>query len=613
MAIGDSTTIKEPHASTHASGAGASPTRVDPLAPPGAPLAVAADKRLSITDFLTDGSLASLCGELSRLVGISVQLRDRDGRLITRTNTTAMDGGIRGAWAVIPDDQLRPEDDAVATVEHLEARGYAVAPLRLGDEIIGSISMAAGDLRMSADPDPRTTLQKALVMLAQTTGELCEHEVELRHRIKEVGAVYRVSSLLVRAASPDRMLDVALESVLDALELDAGAIMLLKQDADGIASDSEEDLIMAASRNLSRDWLECPLPLSKNRIFDRMALDGQVVIAEDIQSDDRILIPDRAAAEGLAAALHAGLVFQNRPIGVIRLYSRRPRRFSDSDRRLLRSIAAQAAVAVEQARLLRFEREEQRVQRQLQLAADVQRRMLPDKPPVYPGLDLAARYLPSFELGGDFFDFVELNGHLGVVVGDVVGKGIAAALLMSAVRAALRAHVQEVYDLDEVVSRVNQQLCRDTKDNEFVSLWYGVINPETRRLTYCSAGHEPTLVVHLPKGRAPTAADMSELGVGGMVVGIEANQRYQRAIFDLRPRDVVVAYTDGLVDAINFNRERFGKKRLRAAILKALAANQELTAAELVEAIHWEVRQFTGLAPRPDDSTLVVVRVKDTK
>src|SRR6185295_6677226 len=155
-----------------------------------------------------------------------------------------------------------------------------------------------------------------------------------------------------------------------------------------------------------RDWLECPLPLSKNRLFDRMALDGQVIVAEDLQTDDRILIPERAAAEGLGAALHAGLVFQNRPIGVIRLYSRRPRRFSDSDRRLLRSIAAQAAVAVEQARLLRVEREEQRVQRQIQLAADVQRRMLPDKPPDYPGLDLAARYLPSFELGGDFYDFV---------------------------------------------------------------------------------------------------------------------------------------------------------------------------------------------------------------
>jgi len=236
--------------------------------------------------------------------------------------------------------------------------------------------------------------------------------------------------------------------------------------------------------------------------------------------------------------------------------------------------------------------------------------MLPEHMPSYPGVDVAARYLPSFELGGDFYDFVELNGHLGVVVGDVVGKGIAAALLMSAARAALRAHVQEIYDLDEVVSRVNRQLCRDTRDNEFVSLWYGVIDPNKRQLTYCSAGHEPTIVVHMPRSGGPSPADISELNVGGMVVGIEPEQRYQRAVFELRTGDVIVAYTDGLVDATNFNRERFGKKRLRTTILKALNTDPQISASQLVEAIHWEIRQFAGLAPRPDDSTLVVLRIQ---
>jgi len=194
-------------------------------------------------------------------------------------------------------------------------------------------------------------------------------------------------------------------------------------------------------------------------------------------------------------------------------------------------------------------------------------------------------------------------------VGDVVGKGIAAALLMSALRASLRAHVQELYDIDEIVSRVNQALYRDTREEEFASLWYGVIDPARLRLTYCSAGHEPTLVIRVPKNRAPTNADIDELTVGGMVVGIEPTQRYQRAVFDLKPRDVLIAYTDGLPDTRNFQGERFGKKRLRAAVLHILAAEPDASAARIVEQILWHLRQFAGLTPRPDDTTILAVRV----
>jgi sigma-B regulation protein RsbU (phosphoserine phosphatase) len=550
---------------------------------------------LSITDFLTDGSLSALCGELGRLAGVGVRLEDAQGRVVVRG-----EGNGRGEWRV-----LEPGAGAFEAVVR--------KPLLLDGVEIGALVLGGGEPRL--DGGARATLERALDLLARTAGELCAHELELRARLKEVGAVYKVSSLLARAVGAERVLGVALESVLDAMGLDAGAIMLLKEDAEGErlapeASDSETDVVLAASRNLSPEWINDPRPLSRGRLFDRLALQGQVVVSEDVARDERILLREEAAREGLGAAIHAGLVFQDRPIGLIRLYSREPRSFTEEDKRLLRSIAQQAAVAVEQSRLLTLEREEQRVQRQLQLAADVQRRMLPRGAPQFPHLDVAARYQPSFELGGDFYDFVDLHGHLGVVIGDVVGKGVAAALLMSAVRASLRAHVQGVYDLDEVVSRVNKALCRDTRDHEFASLWYGVIDPASLRLTYCSAGHEPTIVIHMPSHGGPTPADITELNVGGMVVGIDPSQRYQRAVFDLQPGDVILAYTDGVTDSTNFAGERFGKKRLRAAALKALGENPRMTSAELIERISWEVRQFAGLNPQPDDYTTVVVRVR---
>jgi sigma-B regulation protein RsbU (phosphoserine phosphatase) len=357
--------------------------------------------------------------------------------------------------------------------------------------------------------------------------------------------------------------------------------------------------------------------LSKDRLFDREAMlvrpdqAGQVVISEDLMHDDRILLREQVQHEGLGAAIHAGMVFSGRPLGVIRAYSKEPRTFDEADRKLMASIASQAAAALEQSRLLQLEREEQQLQRQLSLAADVQRRMLPRGVPNFPSLDVAARYIPSHDLGGDFYDFFDLSGHLGIVVGDVVGKGIAAALLMSSVRASLRAYAQDVYHLDEVVSRVNQALARDTRDHEFASLWYGIIDPSTMRLTYCSAGHESPLVVRVPKHRAPTLADLDELNVGGMVVGIDPSQRYQRALFDVRPGDVLLAYTDGVPDATNAGGERFGKARTREALLTALRERPNASAGEVVERVLRELRQFTGGAKgKGDDITLVCVRVR---
>ena len=550
---------------------------------------------ISIADFLTDGSLAALCTELSRLTGLEVELHDPLGRAIRRVETP---GGP--TWAID------------AHVSPLAGEACTVVPLELGASVrLGALVIGPGLPRLSVDA--RARVDNLLRLLASTTTELCYHELELRHRIKEVSALARMSGLLTRAASPQKVLEVAIDLALDVLGLDAGSIVLLRErdDEAGELSQSEEDLVLATSRNLSADWLAHPQPLSKDRLFDRLALSGQIVTSEDLSTDERVLLRERAAQEGLGAAIHAGLVFKNRPLGVIRLYARGTRIFDEVDKKLLGSLASQAAAALEQSRLLALEREEQALQRQLALAADVQRRMLPRGVPNFPNLEVAARYIPSFELGGDFYDFIDLSGHLGIAVGDVVGKGIAAALLMSSVRASLRAYAQDVYDLDEVVARVNQALCRDTREHEFSSLWYGVIDPAKMRLTYCSAGHEPPIVVRVPKHRAPTMADLDELTVGGMVVGIDPSQRYQRAVFDIRPGDVVLAYTDGVTDSTSFSGERFGKPRLRQALLRCLEEKPHASAGEVVERILWEVRQFTGLSKaRSDDKTIVAVRVR---
>jgi sigma-B regulation protein RsbU (phosphoserine phosphatase) len=265
---------------------------------------------------------------------------------------------------------------------------------------------------------------------------------------------------------------------------------------------------------------------------------------------------------------------------------------------LLKAVAAQAAAAIENARLLEETLQAQALEKQVQMAADVQQRMIPQEPPNVPGIDLAAVYVPCYELGGDFYDFIPLQGdNLGLAVADVAGKGVPASLIMASVRAALRAHVDNVYYLYEVVRRINQMVHRDTKTAEFVTLFYGVLDARSRRLTYCNAGHPPGLLLR--------AGKIIELTSDNMVLGVDPNEDYQQSIIDLASGDILLLYTDGLPDAMNFNQETFGRQRLIEAFKKGGA-----TAEEVSQNILWEIRKFVGMARRTDDITMIVVRVE---
>ena len=199
-------------------------------------------------------------------------------------------------------------------------------------------------------------------------------------------------------------------------------------------------------------------------------------------------------------------------------------------------------------------------------------------------------------MGGDLYDFLHDGDRIWFLVADVSGKGIPASLIMASVRAALRAHVDNVYYLYEVLRRVNTMLFRDTKPEEFVTLFYGVLDTKNRRLTYCNAGHPPGLLLR--------GGQLIELGSDNMVLGVNPDEPYTQSIIDLRSDDVLLLYTEGVLDAANFNGDRFGKARLAAAL------KNEGTAEQIAQQILWEIRKFVGLAPPADDITMIVTKVK---
>ncbi len=570
-------------------------------------------------DFLTDGSVSALCDELARLTQVPIWLRDQSGEAIipvwSDEDSTSLPGALGSGhpWSFVSEPQARKRAfEQLRVVDDGSHETYAV-PLRISTGMLGAIVCCLPRQILSArveTPEAQRlqSIRRTMVLLASSVCDVCEAQVSLRKRVRELDALYRLGSLLNSAGSVDHLLQVALDLAMQVIGADAGSIAIFAH-PDGYLRG--ETPVVKASRGLSTGWIADSRPLTLGAVLRKQALNGDVVAIGDMSADGRIADHARIEAEGLFGLLATGLLDQGRPIGVIRLFTRTPRAFSEAEGELLKAIAEHLASGVSKAQLRELRTEDERIQRQVRLAADVQRRMLPRHLPQIKPFDVAAHYAPSFELGGDFYDFLELGGHLGVLIGDVAGKGVAAALLMSAVRSAIRAHAQDLYHIDEVLSRTNRALCRDTLDHEFATLWYGVVDPVSLKLTYCGAGHDWPLLAHVPADRAMEDRDIQRLTADGMALGIDPMQKYPVGTVMLQPRDVLVAFTDGLHDATNFEGRKFGGTRLRKALVELLAQEPKASAARIVEYLMAQVRQHTGMTPRIDDITVVVLKVAE--
>ncbi len=548
---------------------------------------------ISIRSFLTDGAVARLCDEMSRLTGVPIWLRDVDGSVVVPRE----DGQL---WAVLPSREGAARAYALVNRVAPERGDLFLAPLKTSEGPIGAIAMPADWDR--DDPVGRRALERAVILLAGTATEAIESVIALRRRVEELDTLYRLSSALARAHDADAVLSIALDLALDAMRCDAGTISMIDE--------KTGELVHRATRGLSESWLNDGAPLSIDGTLRTSAMQGEVICVENLWTDPRIADASRPRAEGLVSLITTGLVYQGRAAGLIRLYARAPRTFARAQQDLLRSIADHAAMVVALQRLRQLREQDQATQRQLRLAADVQRRMLPSTLPTSDRLDIAAKYAPSFHLGGDFYDIFEKGGagkEIGIAVGDVVGKGVPAAILMSAARASLRAFAGEEWRLEEVIRKMNQAIVRDTLESEFLTLWCGVIEPKTFTLHYCAAGHDPALLFSIDNSSDIT---LTPLDVGGMAVGIDPEQRYEVGHVHLRPGDTLVLYTDGLSEALSFQGEAFGRHRIRSAVVELLKHNPHAPASEVIEKLFWSLRQFAGVRLSGDDITIVVLRVK---
>ena len=295
---------------------------------------------------------------------------------------------------------------------------------------------------------------------------------------------------------------------------------------------------------------------------------------------------------------------RNDLVGLLSLGPRTTGAYSPEERQALQSVAGQLALVIENTRLAERLVEHERLRAEVELAAEVQRSLLPGSAPEIPGVELCGYCQPARQVGGDYYDFIPLEGGAIVCIADVAGKGISAALLMSVVQASLRGQLLQGCrheSLAEVVTRLNRQICASISNARFVTCFCFELNYRKGTLRFVNAGHSPPLLVRKDKG---TGVSVRKLDVGGPVLGLFPDATFAEEAVRLEPGDVLVSYTDGVSEAMNTQEEEFSDDRL-CDVLKEL---HDASAENILKGILGRVAEWSKGAPQHDDLTLVAMK-----
>jgi phosphoserine phosphatase RsbU/P len=424
-----------------------------------------------------------------------------------------------------------------------------------------------------------------------------------------IGDLRQIAALLegLRALGTGRVLDDVLSLVLDAAidvsSAERAFIML--------ASASGE-LEFKMARGRGRTTLPGGTFATSRKIPEEVFRTGEPRLVADLLDGELANVHMGTVALGIRNVLCVPLrlvryldkgeaVGEERRIGVLYLDSReKGLLMSSSTRAALETLATEAAVAIENARLYRETMEKARMEQEMRIAAEIQQALLPKMARAGSFFAAAAASLPCRSIGGDFYDYVDLpGGSLGFALGDVAGKGPPAALLSAMMQGIFAAQAASNDSPSQTISRVNLALYRRGIESRFVTLMYGTLAPDGR-LTYCNAGHNPPLVL----SRSGPKLNLRRLEVGGPIVGLFEGATFEEETVALKPDDWLIVFSDGVSEAMSASGDEYGENRIVQCVEKSLA----LEPRQVLEALFADVRQFARGAAQSDDITAMVLR-----
>jgi serine phosphatase RsbU (regulator of sigma subunit) len=449
-----------------------------------------------------------------------------------------------------------------------------------------------------------TSLPEATIALAsgdRTTSGLLEAIEGARSKpdISEVARVAREGDLLaliskvgvtlLSSSTLEQTLEQIVSLVFEAVPADRCLLMM--------SDEHSAEMKVAVARLRDRVGAIGEIRVSRN-VMDEVVIKGKSVLTSDAQHDPRFA-SGTVVLQGVRSVLAVPLGVSEKVFGII--YADSPiaeGRFTEDHLKVLTTLASVAAIRVENARLVEARFQQERLERELQLAMEIQQRFQPTAPPVVTGYEFQGISFPCYEIGGDYYDFIQReDGRLVIALGDVSGKGTAAALLMSSLHASIHAQTGSHDSLVETISAVNRYLADNIPSNRFVTLFYAELDPESGALSFLNAGHNPPLIVH-------AAGTVEQLASGGLPLGIKANAEYREGRTTLQRGDVLVIYSDGVTEAASPNGEEFGPTRL----YEVVSRNVDSSAAGIRDRIESALTKFSQGTQAADDITLVIVK-----
>lgn len=465
-------------------------------------------------------------------------------------------------------------------------QGILTLPLRRAGEPLGVAVL----LKQDSNPPPEEDLaflRDLSIQLGIAVGNARIYAEAMREKVQnhlllELGTKISVS------LDTNQLLEQILDLVFQVVRYDAAGIYLVERQTQWINQQTlrgydptrEEAVRLKVGRGLI-GWV---------------AKTGRPVIVPDVSSDSRYVNARPQTRSEMVAPLRIG----SEVIGAFNLESDETDAYEPEDLELLMTFASQAAVAIERTRLHSEVLENRRLEEELAIGQRIQRTFLPERDPKVPNFDIAGANYSSGLVGGDYYDYVRITeGHLGIVVADVSGKGIPAALIMASFRASLIAEVRNNYAIRTIFAKVNRLLWESVEPDRFVTAIYGVLDLNARRFTYVNAGHNAGLLFRSTSGQFET------LDSTGPLLGTLETATFKERQVEIRPGDALALYTDGITETMNAAQNLFGEERLKDVI----RARRDGTAAEIVRGIRETVSAYSGGEP-DDDLTVLVVKGK---
>lgn len=416
-------------------------------------------------------------------------------------------------------------------------------------------------------------------------------ETGLSSRTELLGLISKVGVALLSSSGLEDTLNQVAALVFEAVPAERCVIMLRDEAA-------EDGMKIMVARVRGKDDPLAEVRISRT-VMDEVLRNGKSVLTSDAQHDPKFA-SQTMILMGIRSVLAVPLSVDERNIfGMI--YADCPTHeatFTEEHLDILTTLASVASIRVENATLLDERIQRERMERELELATEIQQRFQPSSPPKLDGYEFQGISFSCYEIGGDYYDFIPVEGNKMIVaLGDVSGKGTAAALLMSSLHAAIHAQATSNRPLAEMITSVNQYLAENTPANRFVTLFIAELEPATGKFRYINAGHNPPLI-----GRANGMIE--QLSSGGFPLGILPSAEFEVGETFLGHGEALIVYSDGVSEANNLQEEEFGLDRLTEVIRRNLTSS----AAGIRDRVESALSSFTQTAPANDDITLVIVK-----